>query len=117
MLPRDLRRPAAWAACAGAAGAGALVLVLAAQLLLMSTPPVEAGPDLPASAADAISSSVRRDGLLLALVGVVLVVGGGLGARRLQPDGPVRAWWGLAAVGVGLLGAVALPGLVLALPG
>ncbi|MCX6406457.1 MAG: hypothetical protein NTV28_06025 [Propionibacteriales bacterium] len=117
MDPRDVRRSAAWAACAGIAGAGTLVLVLAAQLLLMSTTPVGGGLDLPASAADAISSSVRQKGLLLAVVSVVLVVGGGLGARRLKPDGPFRAWWGLAAVVVGLLGAVVLPRLVLALPG
>jgi drug/metabolite transporter (DMT)-like permease len=112
---RDVRRPAAWAACAGLAGAGTLVLVLAGQMLLMSTTPVETGPDLPASAADAISASVRRDGLLLALVSLVLVVGGGLAARRLQPDGPVRAWWGLAAVVVGVLGCVVVPWLVLGL--
>ncbi|MEH3066604.1 MAG: hypothetical protein PGN15_00940 [Aeromicrobium erythreum] len=115
MLPRDVRRPAAWAACAGLAGAGTLVLVLAGQMLLASSTSFGSDLDPASSASDAVSAAVRRDGLLLALVSLALVVGGGLGARRLQPDGPVGAWWGLAAVVVGLLGCVVVPWLVLGL--
>lgn len=115
MLHRDVRRPAAWAACAGIAGSGTLVLLLAGQMLLASSTPFGDDLDPAAPAVEALSASVRRDGLLLALVSLVLVVGGGLAARRLQPDGPVRARWGLAAVVVGVLGWLVLPRLVLGL--
>ncbi len=115
MPHRDVRSPAAWAVCAGFAGAGALVLLLAGQMLLASSTPFGGDLDPAAPAVEAVSASVRRDGLLLALVSLALVVGGGLAARRLQPDGPVRAWWGLAAVVVGVLGWLVVPRLVLGL--
>lgn len=114
------RRRAAWAASAGLATAGLLVLLLAVSMVLTGPGQLEEGLGewgADQATVDVGASVLVRQGLVLGAVALVLLVAGSALAWRLRPAGPPEGRWVAGAALVAVAGWFLVPAAVLGLLG